>query len=669
MVLYFINLSAITSAEQILFKLQCDVVYCTNLRSTLTKTYIKEHDIKGIIIYGFESTISYLNKLIPINIFDLGIPILGICFGMHHIINSFNGKFKHIGGEVHNEMLFVLNKNKLFEGVVDGYKMYNNNYYQTLSVHTSYSNQVVELPDGFELIASTRKCKIAAFQNIEKQLYGIQFLPDLSVNSNCYNVLLNFAFNICNAKYQTPLYHKYESIFDEIKTIVKNEKVLLCVCGMTSFNLAYILKNVLGKQLLCIYLHTPVSDKDEYMKTFLKFKTIGITIDNIYDDSNILLQDDIHTIEDKTKKIRDVYLRLTYDAIKHNNIKFIVPTLFDTILNENYTNFNDHCILNNKILNTLFYLNCVQLTCIRKLDLSRTYNLFLNLPCDISRHNPFYGKYLRIHGSVTENKIDIVKKTDQILMDTLNERADSSSGLMLSYTINIAYTALMAQNNIYYTNLITNMFVGNLMISDVNGPDDDLLNVISNIDEKKINNNTKHIELVLCINSIMEKYVPSNISIYGSYILNDRAVRNVKNEKKYDYFVVAIFMFQKFKYIDDEGQTQTIYLWKTLPIEIMNKMINEILNIKFYNNDYTFGKILLCITDEKPNYIMNDINYGNSIYIRLVEQYIITNNSIPIGKNADIDLDTLTLIQSKILKNKELNVRKLYLDITPVSLT
>ena len=197
-------------------------VYCEVV--AYTKAFEKTKEIKpeGIIFTGGPNSV-YLEEAPKIEreIFELNIPILGLCYGMQIMAHTLGGKVvKGKEKEFGKTETKVDNSSKLFKDLDEDQITW-----------MSHIDQVVELPAGFEAIAGTKNTKIAAMANVERRLYGMQYHPEVNHTENGLKMLGNFLFNICEAKPSWTMKNYAESQLKEIREKVGDKKVLLALSG------------------------------------------------------------------------------------------------------------------------------------------------------------------------------------------------------------------------------------------------------------------------------------------------------------------------------------------------------------------------------------------------------------------------------------------------------
>jgi len=156
----------------------------------VAKSLKKIENLKGIILSGSPADILKNPIFFDVDILRLGIPVLGVCYGMELIIKSYGGKLEHREKEEKGEFQLTITKESvLFENIASLTK-----------VHMSHREEDTVLPKGFEKLAHTSTCLIAATENIAKNLYGVQFHPEKQSTSCGRQLLKNFLFKICGCE-------------------------------------------------------------------------------------------------------------------------------------------------------------------------------------------------------------------------------------------------------------------------------------------------------------------------------------------------------------------------------------------------------------------------------------------------------------------------------------
>lgn len=201
-------------------------VYSEIVPFSISAEKVKEKEPKGIIFTGGPASVYTENApRVDEEIFNLGIPILGICYGMQLMTHIFGGKVERAEKKEYGVMdVKIDNTSKLFEKFGQ-----TNNFLMT---HTDF---VAELPEGFENIGSTGSCPNAAMQNAEKNFYGIQFHPEVNLSENGIQVIKNFVYHICGCKGDWKMDSFAQETIENIKEKVGERQSALCAFWWRGF--------------------------------------------------------------------------------------------------------------------------------------------------------------------------------------------------------------------------------------------------------------------------------------------------------------------------------------------------------------------------------------------------------------------------------------------------
>jgi GMP synthase (glutamine-hydrolysing) len=381
-------------------------------------------DVKGIILSGGPSTVigsKYLN--IHKKIFSSGIPILGICYGFQLIAKHFKGKVKsNIKKREFGRAVLTESKVSL---LTKGF------FHKKKSiVWMSHQDSVHKLPKTFSKIASTAKSEITIIENKKKNIYGIQFHPEVTHTKNGNIIFKNFIFNICKVKKHWKLSSEKTKIIKDIKNIVKKDKVICALSGGVDSSVAALLIHAaIGKQLRCIMVDTGLMRKNEFKETYKIFKNkykLNIKIINASKDFFQKLKN-ITDPEKKRKIIGNLFIKIfEKEAKKFNNVKFLAQgTLYpDIIESRSATGSSTLKIKSHHNVGGL--PKRMNLKLIEPLkdffkDEVRILGDSAGLVKSISKKHPFPGPGLaiRIVGKITESKVKILQKADYIFIEEL----------------------------------------------------------------------------------------------------------------------------------------------------------------------------------------------------------------------------------------------------------
>ncbi len=398
------------------------------LSEILTLKDLKKNNIfqnvKGIILSGGPSTVTNsLFPKIPNEIFNLSIPILGICYGLQLIAKQFKGKVKsNIKKREFGRAILMKKKNSLLTK-----NFFNKN---KSVVWMSHQDSVYQLPAGFTKVASTTQSEMTIIENVKKRIYGIQFHPEVTHTTNGNIILKNFIFNICKAKKQWKLKSEKKRIIKEIKQKVKKDKVICALSGgVDSSVVALLIHKAIGKNLKCIMVDTGLMRKDEFKTSYKIFKNKYKLNVKIINASTIYFKKlkNIVDPEKKRKIIGNLFIKIFEKEAKvFRNVKFLAQgTLYpDIIESRSVTGSKTSKIkshhnvgglpkkMNLKLIEPLkeFFKDEV-----RKLGNS------IGLVKSISKKHPFPGPGLaiRIIGNITIEKVKILQEADSIFIQEL----------------------------------------------------------------------------------------------------------------------------------------------------------------------------------------------------------------------------------------------------------
>ncbi|MEK6954915.1 MAG: glutamine-hydrolyzing GMP synthase [Candidatus Micrarchaeota archaeon] len=229
---------------------------------------IKKLKPVGIILSGGPAAITGKNAIHPdYKIFELGVPILGICYGEQMIAHHFGGKLAFRGDQRQygKEMMKTSKHSELFKGMKTDEQVW-----------MSHGDAVTQLPAGFEITGSTEKCPIAAFENRARKLYGLQFHPEVAHTLNGSKMYENFVYNVCGARKDYSLKGLDQLLISEIQKDAKGAGVLIAVSGgVDSLVTAALIHKAVPEQLYSVFIDTGLMRKGEVEETEKFFKQMG----------------------------------------------------------------------------------------------------------------------------------------------------------------------------------------------------------------------------------------------------------------------------------------------------------------------------------------------------------------------------------------------------------
>src|SRR3989338_6215385 len=235
---------------------------------------------QGIILSGGPSSV--YDKNAPISdakILELGVPVLGICYGQQLIGKQLGGKvIPNKIKEYGRRILTIENKDKLFKGLGDKEEVW-----------MSHGDAVEELPSGFITLASTESCENASIADLKRDIYGVQFHPEVTHTVKGEKILRNFVFDICKAKKDFDIGKMSSRIIEDIKKEVGDKSVLMGISGgVDSTVAASLIHKAIGKRLHCILIDHGLVRKDEVKTIKEMYDKLSLNVEYV-DASSVFL--------------------------------------------------------------------------------------------------------------------------------------------------------------------------------------------------------------------------------------------------------------------------------------------------------------------------------------------------------------------------------------------
>jgi GMP synthase (glutamine-hydrolysing) len=396
-------------------------VYCRIDPPNVSIDDIKQLRPEGIILSGGPSSIYTAGSpKIDKAVFDLNIPILGICYGMQSMVDALGGKVKQVEKREYGfAELSVEKANPLFQSVAKVSKSW-----------MSHGDSVVELPQGFVITASTPNTPIAAVANFEKKLFGIQFHPEVEHTIEGRTILKNFLFQICHCQHSWTMKSFAKEARDRIRSTVGNKKVILGLSGgVDSSTAALLLHRAIGKNLICIFVDNGLLRKNEAEKLQ---KTLGRHLDlNILfvaaQQKFLTALKHIVDPEEKRKIIGKIFMDVfESEARKIKDAAFLGQgTLYPDVI-ESQSAFGGPSSVIKSHHNVGGLPENMKLKLIEPLkylfkDEVRQLAEEMGLPAELIWRQPFPGPGLaiRIIGEITDKRLSILRKADDLLLEEI----------------------------------------------------------------------------------------------------------------------------------------------------------------------------------------------------------------------------------------------------------
>ena len=404
-------------------------VYCEIYSCECTDEEIKQFAPNGIVLSGGPETVTSTDTpRAPTSVFELGIPVLGICYGMQTMAEQLGGK---VESSSHREFGYAQIRarghSKLLTGIEDHLSPEG---YGLLDVWMSHGDRVVDLPSGFKLIASSDGAPIAGIADEERGFYALQFHPEVTHTKQGKRILSRFVLEICGCEALWTASSIIDDSIHAVRTKVGNDNVILGLSGgVDSSVVAALLHKAIGDQLTCVFVDTGLlrlHEGDQVMATFAEHmgvKVIRVNAEQRYLDK----LGGINDPEQKRKIIGNLFVDIfDEEAGKLTDAKWLAQgTIYpDVIESAGSKSGKAHLIKSHHNVGGLPENMTLKLVePLRELfkDEVRKIGLELGLPSEMVFRHPFPGPGLgvRILGEVKKDFADLLRKADAIFIEEL----------------------------------------------------------------------------------------------------------------------------------------------------------------------------------------------------------------------------------------------------------
>lgn len=397
-------------------------VYSEIFPHTISLEKVKELNPSGIILSG--GPMSVYDKNAPqldSSILKLNIPVLGICYGLQIICKEFNGIVEPASDREYGKaFLRISNDSCLFEDVK-----------KESTVWMSHGDYLTKIPEEFEITGQSDHSPICAIVNSEKNIFGVQFHPEVNHTEEGRKIINNFLFKICKCRGDwTP-----KNFIEESITKIRNsigEKTAICALsgGVDSTVAAVLVEKAIGDKLLCIHIDTGLMRKDE-SRLIAKMFGDNLHLNVINIDATGKFLNNLNGVSDPEKKRRiigNTFIEVfEEEAKKHKDAGFLIQgTLYPDVIESIQVKGVSATIKTHHNVGGLpEKMNLKLIEPFRELfkDEVRNVGRELNIPEEFIERHPFPGPGLavRILGNITKSKLDILRNADDIFINEIKQ--------------------------------------------------------------------------------------------------------------------------------------------------------------------------------------------------------------------------------------------------------
>jgi GMP synthase (glutamine-hydrolysing) len=375
---------------------------------------------KGIILSGGPKSVYADNApTIDPGIYGTGVPVLGICYGAQLLTQQLGGEVAHTGTGEYGRT--VLHRDRMSSVLMDEWP-------QASNVWMSHGDSIVGAPAGFRVTATTDEVPVAALEDGDRRVYGVQFHPEVVHTDRGQELLKRFLFDVCDCLPTWTHTSVIETAVEAVRSQVGGEQVLCALSGgVDSAVAAALVHKAVGDQLTCVFVDTGLmraGEGEQVEAAFLRqFRVdlVHVKAEQRFFDA----LDGVTEPEAKRKIIGELFIRIFEEvAIEHQDVKFLVqgtlyPDVIESGTSEAATIKSHHNVGG---LPEDMDLELVEPLRLLFKDEVRSIGVELGLPEELVWRQPFPGPGLavRIIGEVTSERVEILRRADQIVLEEVH---------------------------------------------------------------------------------------------------------------------------------------------------------------------------------------------------------------------------------------------------------
>ena len=394
-------------------------VYAELVPYDISYEELQKHNPKGIIFSGGPSSVYNSDAPVPGDkIFEMNLPLLGICYGHQLIVDKYGGKVKRANKEYGSSLLTVDNNEDLLSGIGESIRAW-----------MSHGDEAEEIPSGFQVIGHTESARAAAIASEEKSIYGIQFHPEVVHTEQGTEILKNFVLKVCEAKQDWTMEGFIDTAVEKISKIEGN---VLCGVsgGIDSTVAALLIHKAVGDRLKCVFVNNGLLRSNEEKEIEEMFRD-NFEVNFTSVDAADKFLEKLKGIEEPERKRKTVGVEFvnifTEFAEKNGPFKWLAQgTLYPDVIESGISKGPASVIKSHHNVGGLpDWLDLDILEPLRELykDEVRKIAKILKVPEKLFMRHPFPGPGLavRIIGEITPTKLEIAKVASKIVEDELLE--------------------------------------------------------------------------------------------------------------------------------------------------------------------------------------------------------------------------------------------------------
>lgn len=401
-------------------------VYAEILPYTTPLEEIKKRKYKGIIFTGgpnsvFDMSSPHYDK----EILNIGVPVLGICYGCQLISWMAGGEVKTAPVSEYGKIELKAQSSVLFENIPE-----------KSIVWMSHTDYISKAPEGFEVIATTNDCPCAAMQNTKKSIYAVQFHPEVTHSEYGNQLLYNFLYGVCDCKGEWVMDSFIEDTVAKLREQIGDKNVILGLSGGVDSSVAAgLLSRAVGKQLTCVFVDQGLMRKDEG-------DMVEKTFTSLFDMNFVRVNCGKHFMkklagvtepEQKRRIIGEEFFNVFWDEIRKQDDKgyFAQGTIYPDCIESGKGDADVIKTHHNRVKTPedVQFLGIIEPLADLFKDEVRRVGEKLGIPKELVWRQPFPGPGLgvRIIGEITQEKVKILQEADAVLRDEMAKNGYESN--------------------------------------------------------------------------------------------------------------------------------------------------------------------------------------------------------------------------------------------------